>query len=179
MRTETRPRTPEPQQQAHEVLAEASCRLAAARDRGEVYAAACDAALALLGPDPAAAAVLMVVSESGLTAIKTRGAFAGYETLTIASDALPERTRTALADGQAVSVAGGLAAFGLRAPGSARSEGLLLVPVVRRGRLRYLLAVAASESAAVESLRQPLNVLVGTVGLALDADQGVWAEAVI
>jgi diguanylate cyclase (GGDEF)-like protein/PAS domain S-box-containing protein len=179
MRTEMRPRTPQPQRQAHEVIAEASCRLAAARDRGEVYAAACDAALALLGPDPAAAAVLMTVSESGLTAIKTRGAFAGYETLTIAADALPERTRTALADGQAVSVAGGLAAVGLRAPGSARSEGLLLLPVVRRGRRRFVLAVAASESAAVEKLREPINVLVGTVGLALDADQGVWAEAVI
>src|SRR6266702_662240 len=112
MRTETRPRSPQPQRQAHEVIAAASCRLAAARDRGEVYAAACDAALALLGPDPAAAAVLMVVSESGLTAIKTRGAFAGYETLTIAADALPERTRAALVDGQAVSVAGGLAAAG-------------------------------------------------------------------
>src|SRR6266568_3113874 len=168
MRTETRPRSPQPQRQAHEVIAAASCRLAAARDRGEVYAAACDAALALLGPDPAAAAVLMVVSESGLTAIKTRGAFAGYETLTIAADALPERTRAALVDGQAVSVAGGLAAFGLRAPGSARSEGLLLVPVVRCGRQCYVFAVVVLELAAVEKLHQPINILVNTVNLTLN-----------
>ena len=55
-----------------EVLAEASRRLGAARDRDEIYAAACDATLALLAPDRHAGVAVLAWSTDGLSVVRPR-----------------------------------------------------------------------------------------------------------
>ncbi len=164
------------EQRTHEVLAEAGRRLGAATDRDEVYAATCQAAVALLGADRRAGAALLIASEAGLVAVHSGGSLVAYEPLAIAPDALPDFSRAALETGQTVSQVGVHAAFGVRPHGSANGERLLLIPIARRGRPRYVLAVTGN---AVESARSLLAVLASTAGFALDADQRGWAEAVI
>jgi diguanylate cyclase (GGDEF)-like protein/PAS domain S-box-containing protein len=53
---------------------------------------------------------------------------------------------------------------------------LLLVPIMRRRRPAYVVAVTGT---SVDQALQPLTVLASMIGLALDAGQHGWAEAII
>ena len=159
-----------------EVLAEASRRLGAARDRDEIYAAACDATLALLAPDRHAGVAVLAWSTDGLSVVRAEGVLAQCGSACLALDELPELTRAALEAGEPVSQSGGHAIFGLHSPGPAHSDQLLLTPIARRGRPRHVLAAAGT---SVGDASYAIAVVADIVGFALDADQRGWADAVI
>lgn len=158
------------------VLAEASRRLGAASDRDQIYAAACDAILALLAPDRHAGVAVLAWSADGLSVVRAGGVLAACGSASLAFEALPELTRAAVEAGEPVSQTGAYAIFGLHSPGPAHSDRLLLAPITRRGRPRHVLAAAGT---SVGDALHPITVVADIVGFALDADQRGWAEAVI
>jgi diguanylate cyclase (GGDEF)-like protein/PAS domain S-box-containing protein len=176
MRTDASMRAAYSQRRIHEVLAEASRRLASAADPDEIRTTACDAALALLAPDPHAGSALLLPVATGFAAVTTRGTLAVLDSSTIGPGILPELVLSDLAKGDTVRLAGGPGAFAVEPPSQNRGDDVVLAPIMSRGHLRGVLAAAAT---SIDSAVHPVALLASIISLALHTARRSWTEAAI
>jgi diguanylate cyclase (GGDEF)-like protein/PAS domain S-box-containing protein len=176
MRTDASMRAAYSQRRIHEVLAEASRRLASAADPDEIRTTACDAALALLAPDPHAGSALLLPVATGFAVVTTRGTLAVLDSSTIGLGTLPELVLSDLAKGDTVRMTGGPGAFAIEPTSQNRGDDVVLAPIMSRGHLRGVLAAAAT---SIDSAVHPVALLASIISLALHTARRSWTEAAI
>jgi diguanylate cyclase (GGDEF)-like protein/PAS domain S-box-containing protein len=159
------------------IVAEASARLAEARERHSLLAIVCEAAAALLGDGPEQGVALLVGAERRLTVARARGVLGPYQGQEVDATTMPAGVRATLSLRQAARWSAGLALLGF-APLPAPPQGdVLIVPVAARGTTQGLLVVAGPGVSEAETF---LKILAAQLGLALDGlGLARWVEAAV